>query len=247
METLGSFYLTVYRGKIHCPRWVLGLLNTIRRFLWLPVMAVGVYSWLQYYYDYNGLAYLVGSILGIILGGVCHEISHAISCVYRGGRFHEAGICLMYFVFPGMYVMTEVPRKRMYAFEMLVAGVEGNLFLCGVLLILSAHCRQGGPVLEAMALTNCTMGILNLLPMTGVDGMSALSCILGSASEEIVPRAIDVIASRKKRHRLQARGYHMELAACWMLTATQMMVPLLWLCLVISGIWEVVLLCISSL
>ena len=77
--------------------------------------------------------------------------------------------------------------------------------------------------------------------------MSALSCILGSASEEIVPRAIDVIASRKKRHRLQARGCHMELAACWMLAATQMMVPLLWLCLVISGIWEVVLLCISSL
>ena len=50
METLGNCYLTVYRGGIHCPRWVLGLLNTIRRFLWLPVMVVGCYCWLQYYY-----------------------------------------------------------------------------------------------------------------------------------------------------------------------------------------------------
>ena len=195
LHTGGSFFwtlLTTPRGRE--PRLAADVCNTLLTVLFLPVFAAGLIVFLREPPELIGSRYLPGILLGLALGMPLHELSHAAACLAYGGQLFEMGLVCRWLI-PGAYVLVDtrpVHDSRRLA-QIDAAGIESNLLLTGLFLMLSAGSGSGGLLWFLAALTNFELALINLMLVRGLDGLGILSHLtgiegLGSMTDLFSPR-----------------------------------------------------------
>lgn len=110
-----------------------------------------------------------------------HECAHLIAGISYGYRFSEMGLLLLG-IFPfGAYVAYyQKKRTRVSArVQLSLAGIEANLLLGSLFLILSLHPFALDGTFRVCAIMNFFLAALNLVPASGLDGGAVLSALLG--------------------------------------------------------------------
>ena len=108
-----------------------------------------------------------------------------MACLAYGGYFFEAGIMAGKAAGAGAYVMIDFRKikSRLKKTQIMVAGVEMNFLLAGILLVLSSVCPILSGFLYMAAFINITLGAINLAGVNGFDGCSAMLQLLGFEDE----------------------------------------------------------------
>lgn len=183
-----SRYYTMYIPKKKRTKSALPyMLNTLLLSLCLPMFLVGLLTCRGVYIDSN--VSMTGCLIGLLSGMVTHELGHAVACLSYGGRWLEAGL-MRSGILPGAYVMLDDSgiRSRLKKVQIALAGIEANLLLAGVLLILLPHLDYQGPgaawrgVMWYAAFQNMFLAFFNLAFVQGFDGEQVISLLLGKES-----------------------------------------------------------------
>ncbi len=214
------------------------VLNQLLLLTFLPVLLLGMYLCMS---GHTASSHAwIGLIAGLIIGCLMHEIAHAVACLAFGGRFFEAGI--MTGVLPGAYVLIDETciRSRMKRIQVLAAGVEMNLLICGLSMMLASLSFPGNGVFFWIALENLLMGVLNLSAAGGMDGAKIMKEILGLSCLE----AIDLIIGDLRNLRMRRGPLNGSAArsVSYMLLGMQVSIPILILIeilSIVSLVWEV--------
>lgn len=219
-------------------RIVAKIWNSLLMLLCLPVFIIGVSILVRgdfphVDHDTNlGLCYLVGLVPGLML----HELSHAAACLsdVRGNVF-EFGIMIRYFL-PGAYVVldSEKIRNRFKKAQIFAAGIEMNLLLAGIFLILLKFGWLDCTLLIYAALLNGILAAFNLALIGPLDGMKIFSELLGV--ENIVDKAKKLIFDNEAKKILRKRGINgrAAIASCYIIVGFQLLLPLVLILNVIS-------------
>lgn len=185
------------------------ILNFLLWASFLPVFILGLYRVFTYEVIWGMeenpiLNFWLGNIGGIFLGMVLHESAHAFACLSdRKGRVFEAGVMLKGFL-PGAYVLIDESeiKSRLKRAQINLAGVEMNLLLSGVLMILMT---LGGFFVEwktAMlyaVIQNVFQALINLTFAEGLDGEHTLSTLLGGSVVDAAKVNLSLLFNRKRR------------------------------------------------
>ena len=237
-----SVYFTLWSPKKARARSAApGILDTLRMLLWLPICLFGVLTFWNSNTPLSSESPWFGTLLGIIVGTIAHELSHGLSCLHWGGRVFEAGI-MMHYGIPGMYVLMDQSPIRSRAQKALVssAGIEMNLMLVGIFGVLSAVYPTISLSFFMAAFINLWLAFINLLPVPSVDGMRVMCALLGD--ENAVQTAEKAIRSRrlqKQYYTQRFRGYIKILACSYLVVAQYVFFPTL----IILSLGEVLTLC----
>lgn len=217
------------------PKWTIKLrviaflCNNLLMIVWFPVLIIGIIVFKNNRLSIDFEMTWLGNIIGLGLGMVLHEFGHAFAGASYGARVFEMGVLRMYYIIPGAYVILddETVKNRLKRVQINAAGVEMNLFLVGVFLILGASFGNLGGMFLTAAIQNIFLAILNLTLINGFDGMAILSELLGI--EDIIETATDVIINREIRNELREYGPigNATITACYMIGAFQIALPLL--------------------
>lgn len=218
------------------------MFNEILMLLCLPVFFIGMkvffsYEILYLTYDY----YIIGIILGIFLGMILHEASHALACLAYGGRFLEAGV-MWEGIVPGAYCLLDTStidknHHRLKRVQINLAGVEMNLLLAGssMLLIRAAasyvFLRSFTGIFFGIAIQNAFLALLNLTFVEGLDGEHAISTLLGKKSivnyaKKNIRRMFDKEKRRRYFHKNGIEGISTICTSC-VIMAFQLLTPML--------------------
>ena len=219
-------------------RIVAKIWNSLLMILCLPVFIIGVSILVRGNFPYIdhgsnwGLCYLVGFIPGLML----HELSHAAACLSDvRGKVFEFGIMVRYFL-PGAYVVldTERIRNRFKKAQIFAAGIEMNLLLAGIFLILLKLGWFDCTILVYAALVNGILAAFNLALIGPLDGMKIFSELLGV--ENIVYKAKKLIFDNDAKKKLRKRGINgrAAIASCYIIVGFQLLLPLILILNVIS-------------
>lgn len=181
INLITCFVPTVKRTKSIIPK----LFNLILLLSWCPIILLGLYCYENMSFPINSEFVLLGLIFGIICGLFLHEAAHAMACLAYGGYFFEAGIMAGKAAGAGAYVMIDFRKikSRLKKTQIMVAGVEMNFLLAGILLVLSSVCPILSGFLYMAAFINITLGAINLAGVNGFDGCSAMLQLLGFEDE----------------------------------------------------------------
>lgn len=214
------------------------LLNFILMLSWLPLTAFAAYYLLENIFIVNTDYILAGTLAGIFIGMVCHELGHMIACLGFGGKVYEAGLVLHLFV-PGAYVLTDTDniKSRFRRVQILAAGIEVNFVLFAIFSILSVVLNSFSGFFIGIAIQNAFMGFVNLLLIKGFDGFGIMAELLGV--DELAEKTKQVIFKRRYRKKLKEVGVHGKAFAtvCYFLQGFQLALPLL-LSLNVLGVIE---------
>lgn len=204
-----KLYTLIIPNKTRTNSVIPRILNFLLCILFLPVFAYGLYCIFAYENTW-GMEYptilniLLGSIGGIFLGTILHESAHAFSCLSdENGRVFEAGVMLNG-MFLGAYVLideSEIKSNTKRA-QINLAGVEMNLLLAGVLMILATFGNFLGPWKVALlfaALQNVFLVLMNLAFTEGLDGEHALSSLFGGFVVDAAKANLSVLFDRQRR------------------------------------------------
>ena len=220
-------------------RLIAFLSNNLLLTSWFPVLVIGIFLFnrnLMYVeFDMAWIGYIIGLVPGIIL----HEFGHAFAGAAYGARVFEMGVMRMYYIMPGAYVILDKKsvKNRLKRVQINAAGVEMNLLLSGLFLIMGALYGNFGGMFLIAAIQNAFLAVMNLTLIKGLDGMAILSELLGI--EEVAEDASNIIFSRKKKKELRAHGVagNAVVLACYMINVFQIALPLL----IILNVLEVLL------
>lgn len=197
--------VTIWRPKITDNfRIVSFVINGLLLISFLPLLAFSIFYFLYNTYDINFM--IVGSIAGMLIGLVMHELGHMFACLAYGGRVFEVGVMLQFLLMPGAYVLMNESniKKRMRRVQVSAAGIETNLLLTAIFLFLSARFEYLSGLFLGAAIQNVFLALLNLTFVDGFDGMTIMSELLGV--ECIVSKAKRITKSRYKRKKLEKDG-----------------------------------------
>lgn len=222
--------VTVWRPKItENFRIASFIINGLLLISFLPLLAFSILYFLYYTYDINFDYMIIGSIAGMLIGLVMHELGHMFACLAYGGRVFEVGVMLQFLLMPGAYVLMNESniKKRMRRVQVSAAGIEMNLFLTAIFLILSARFETLSGFCLAAAIQNVFLALLNLTFVDGFDGMTIMSELLGV--ECIVSKAKRITKSKYKRKRLAKDGISGKatIAVSYILRGVQIALPLI--------------------
>lgn len=200
--------------------------NTLLK-LWLPSLILAVWAWVDCPIALMDNHMWLGSIVGLVLGLVLHELAHACACITYGGQVHSCGL-MLWCLLPGAFVELDTgPVKHdLQKVQIFAAGVEMNLYLAAFFLLLAGcHPMLGTPAFCA-AMTNGMLALMNLTLTFGLDGMHMLSALLGV--EDLFSMALEVLLDKKNRRTLRRKGFQgrAALSFCWMGLAMQLCLPL---------------------
>lgn len=220
---------------IWVPKWTIKLrviaflCNKLLMLCWLPVLIAGIMMFKNNLLSISFEMSWVGSIIGLVFGIALHEFGHAFAAASYGARVFEMGILRMYYIVPGAYVILDDKpvKSRMKRVQINAAGVEMNLLLVGIFLILGAIFGDFGGIFLMAAIQNGLLAVLNLTLIKGLDGMAIVSELLGI--EDVAETAIDVIINRGTRDELREYGMSGStiIAVCYMICAFRIALPLL--------------------
>ncbi|MBR0530135.1 MAG: amidoligase family protein [Ruminococcus sp.] len=123
----------------------------------------------------------------IALSLALHELGHLIAGLAYGYNISDTGILLLGIIPLGVYVAHEDKKDATKAekIQFALAGVEVNLLIAGICLLLAMQFYQLSLTMLSVANVNVIFAGVKLLPASGLDGDSALSaaCGIDSISE----------------------------------------------------------------
>lgn len=229
IKTFGSLYRTLYTVKPNKKRRTYcRALNAILMLLWLPVLLVGIKIFLSGYNRNLSFDYItLGSIVSIIIGMFLHEFGHGVSTICYGGKVFEMGIKIG--LLPGAYVFSDDTniKSAINRIQTLAAGVEMNFMFSGVLLVLTVCLPQFAGFCFGGAVTNISIGLLNLLFVEGLDGQKIVCELLGDPDLfNKAKRALFISKERKRILKEGGQGY-VKLAVCASLLSFQILLPII--------------------
>lgn len=154
-------------------------LNLALAISFLPVFILGAALYLAFG-DADWSFVLAGFYAGAAIGLVLHEAGHAIAGTAYGARVFEAGVMLRFFL-PGAYVlMDDRPvRDPLHRAQLYAAGVEMNLLLTGLGLLIATFTQYVSGFFLGVAIQNLLLALLNMLFISGFDGEKILGAMLG--------------------------------------------------------------------
>lgn len=184
-RSFGSVYITLFELKhTRAHNLVPFFMDVIREALWFPLLVTGWYYFWTTPSALTGGSMEWGMVLGYLSGILLHELSHAVSVLRWGGYCFEIGFCISHFVLPGAYALigTDRIRKRVHKALVSFAGGESNFMLSGLFALLAGKCELFGDTFLSAAILNLLLGLINMLPGTGIDGEHVLSHLLGTVN-----------------------------------------------------------------
>lgn len=189
------------------------ILNSLLWLTFLPVFLYGLFRISRYdiefgmncnYFCANVITGIVG---GLLLGMILHEVGHAIACLANmKGAFLEAGFMIRG-ILPGAYVMidaTDVTNRRKKA-QIYLAGIEVNLLLSGLLMILMTSVRENSFLGEwkiAMlyaVVQNVILALINISLVENFDGEHTMRALFGGPIVDAAKANLKQMSSSKKR------------------------------------------------
>lgn len=226
------------------------MMNMLLMVMFIPVLVVGAYMVLNveviYHVDSAVISFIddllddspvfniaVTWIIPILLGCSLHELAHANACrACKGGRVYEYGILIG--LIPGFYTAADEsgisgPGARFKKIQVMCAGVEANLLLAGISLILSCLIYNLNGIFLTWAEINIMLCLFNLLFFNKLDGQHAIALILGldERNDDFI-RAKNVVRSRLMKKKLLKEGPVglMKIIACYAFEVFSFMYPL---------------------
>ena len=205
------------------------IVNGLLLISFLPLLAYSIFYFLYYTYDINFDYIIVGSVVGMLIGLVMHELGHMFACLAYGGRVFEVGVMLQFLLMPGAYVLMNGSKikKRMRRVQVSAAGIEMNLILTAMFLILSVRFEMLSGFFLAAAIQNIFLALLNLTLVDGFDGMAIMGELLGV--ENVISKAKRITRFKYKRKKLEKDGVSGKatIAVCYALRVIQIALPLI--------------------
>lgn len=230
---VGSILIPLWTPKITKYHRLFGALwNKILMIMWLPILILGVCVLLNYNWEWgdNGYSVFWGYLLGLGLGLLFHELSHAFACIGYSSKNHffEMGVMIHNFL-PGAYVIIDYSemRDRFKRAQVNAAGVECNIALCGLFLC----CLKFGAIDSGMLLMaahlNLILAVFNTTLLDGIDGMGIYSELLGV--DQLVDKAMNLSFNFKKKKELRKRGINGKatIACCYIVIIFQLLLPII--------------------
>ncbi len=229
---VGSFmYPLIYCYPGKWKKLVAIICNFLLMALFFPTFILGLClgkSSIIHIYAQSKIELFVAVLIGAIIGITMHELSHACAGLAYGAHIFEIGVGTKFFI-PMGYVLMDPSnvKSRLKRVQIEAAGIEMNLFLCGALMFLKPATFINPFVLKACILVNLSMGILNALPLNGLDGMRILSTLF--KKENLLEHAKGIIIDRNKQIRKTSRRAIAiaEIAASYFLVGFQLVLPML--------------------
>lgn len=166
------------------------------RYFWVPLSIVcgiiAVFDLNDHFLgDYDPSRFDMIVIVGIAL--VLHELSHIAAAHYCWIPTNAVGVGLYHFI-PCAFIRCDLlsyapPSIRR---KVSIAGPTANIALAGICYILYA--LIGHDVLFWASLENLVLGMINLLPLPGLDGNTFLSTFPSKGTSALSLSNIDVVA-----------------------------------------------------
>jgi putative peptide zinc metalloprotease protein len=127
-----------------------------------------------------GALALIGAF--VLASLCCHELAHAVVCVYCGGRVEEVGLMFRYVMFFAYCRLDDLVLLRQPArYAVVLAGVVTNLALLAPFALLDMRCTSPMwlQVCSFMLIAFNASCLLNLLPLMRLDGYLLVSVCAG--------------------------------------------------------------------
>lgn len=136
-----------------------------------------------------------------------HEVGHLVAGLAYGYKISDTGILLLGIIPIGAYVAHEDKKdaSRSEKVQFALAGVEMNLLIAGICLLIAMQYYPLSLVLVSVANVNVVLAGINLLPASGLDGESALSAVFGVNSISEVAKKC--LFNKKRRQKLLRSGF----------------------------------------
>ncbi len=166
------------------------ILNSLLYMSCVPVLVIGIISYVHSIYEINYAHILLGYIFGLLVGMFVHELSHVTACLAYKGSWLELGV-MWSGLFPGAYVMLDTSKikNKLQKAQINLAGVEMNLLLAGIFFMLaSSWSSQQSFIYEFSGafyfagFQNVFLALLNMTFFQGLDGEHTISDLLGKES-----------------------------------------------------------------
>ncbi len=226
-----SLFSLVYTIHVFHPtgdsRVVAYFLNALLIISFLPVLITGALLYASKG-DLNDEFWMAGVIIGLIIGLICHEAGHAIAGLAYGARLFEAGVLLRLLVMPGAYVMLDdgPVKKKLRKVQIYAAGVEMNLLLTGISLILSVVFDKLSGLFWGAAMVNLLLGLLNALIVNPLDGSQIINVLLGK--KDLVAFSREIVLHGKTRKKIWNKGLSGKAVtiAAYVITTVQIALPI---------------------
>lgn len=243
------------RGCLSCTLWIPHITPALQKAATmyhfackccLPVLAVGITLLLPVLFSLpqcNENSLWMAGLGGVLVSLLAHEAGHACAAIDYGAPVYEIGLRIEQFL-PGAYcaIHTESLRKRAKRVQIYAAGLEANLLLAGVLMILASAFPQAGRALLAAAISSSALAAGNLLFFTGSDGSAILLELLG------VSKALESSVSKpagQALHKSNKAGGALKIA-CRILQGVRRL-PVALFAIMILSIFQEVFACIPDI
>lgn len=143
--------------------------------------------------------------ISIFLSISMHELAHASAAIAYGEEVSNVGILLLGILPIGAFVCcNEHACSRKERLQISLAGIEMNLLIGGVSLILSCLIPEMELTCFVIAALNIGSAVFNMIPTSGMDGEGALSAIFDV--ENFGKTAKECLYNRKKREQFMRGG-----------------------------------------
>ena len=195
------------------------VLNCLLWISFFPIFSYGLYLVVKYGVRWDGGDFFVlnvgtGYFIGLVVGVIGHEAAHAIACLSnRKGKLLEAGV-MMNGIIPGAYVLLDESQisSRLKRVQINLAGIEMNLLLSGILMILMVEVKESCILFSwkiAMlyaVIQNVFMALLNISFVEGLDGEHTISTLFGVSIVDAAKANIRMMFVRKRRREYFAKN-----------------------------------------
>lgn len=222
------FILFPVGNRLQAGRLVFKALNAALPAVAILIFAIGIYVTTsegeESGYNFNWWLYYGLIALSLAL----HELGHLIAGLAYGYNISDTGILLLGIIPLGAYVAHEDKEDAAKAekIQFALAGVEVNLLIAGVCLLLAMQPYQWSLTMFSVANVNVLLAGINLLPASGLDGESALSAACGIDSiGEVARKWLTNKNRRQKLFRAGLPGY----ACFFVFSITMISKVIIWL------------------
>lgn len=198
------------------------LFNYILLTFWFPVLVIGIHCFASSLSLFDSTYILLGQLVGLLVGCICHEAGHAVAGLAYGAPVLEAGV-LIHLGLPGAYVLLDDSRvKRLPKVQIHAGGVEVNFLIAGIALILATICSSFYGFFFGVAFNNLLLGLINLTFIDSLDGMHIIETLLGY-------KPLEMIKSKAMRDALKREGLpgKLELSIGYIMKVMQLVYPVL--------------------
>lgn len=208
------------------------ILNCLLLLSFIPVFSIGCVLFIKNYHyidnNYNYTYLFLGLVLGLILGIILHECGHAICGLsYGKAKVYEAGIIIGLKPCAYVAINTSNLKERRRKIQIIVGGIEMNLLISGISLILLYLLPKFSLFFYGIGIDNFLLASFNLLLIDGLDGAAILDELLGTY--DLFSSSIDFITNKKMRENLLSQGVtgYAKLFALIIISLFQLSYPVL--------------------